>query len=153
MPEGMVIQFVEVVPMAVTSPTERLIDEGRLIKHAEQGTCRRAKEMVAEMSAQKKALARLAFGAVSRYPALMFRAMFEGWSLNKVTGSRSTNWMVGPVSETLGSSSRFSSVEIVHARVNQSNRRCHNGATRFVGRFPKRKWGARNMMNYSGCPP
>jgi hypothetical protein len=83
MPEGMVIQFVRVVPMAV-SPAERLIDEGKLIKYAERTGCPRATETVAEMSSQKKALAKLALGAVHRYPALMFQAMMEGWSHNKV---------------------------------------------------------------------
>jgi hypothetical protein len=82
--ESMVIQFVKMVPMAAISPAERLIDEGKLIKHAERTGCPRATEMVAEMSGQKKALAKLALDAVHRYPALMFQAMMEDWSYNKV---------------------------------------------------------------------
>ncbi len=79
---GLVIQFVDMTPPG--SAAEQLIDEGRLVRHAERDCCPHLGEAVKQMSKQKVALAKLAFRASRDQPALMFRAMVEGWSAFKV---------------------------------------------------------------------
>ncbi len=78
------IMFVRVVPMSQVNPAERLLDEGRLIEHAESTGCQRANEAVAEMSPQKREMIELAVHARDEHPNLMFMAMMEGWSVDKI---------------------------------------------------------------------
>lgn len=66
------------------SPAERLLDEGRLVEHAERTGCRRASDAVAEMSPQKREMIELVVHARDEYPDLMLTAMMEGWSVDKI---------------------------------------------------------------------
>lgn len=73
-----------VINQAPASAAERLIDEGRMIQHAKLGCCPHLVEQVKGMSQQKVVLATAAAKAARDNPALMFRAMMDGWSAFKI---------------------------------------------------------------------
>lgn len=66
------------------SPAERLIDQGRIIRHVEQHGCQKSRDELARISSQKRAISLLAAEAAREYPALMMKAMMEDWSEFKV---------------------------------------------------------------------
>lgn len=63
---------------------ERLVDEGRLVHHALKQKCPLAVRRVKGMSSQKRVLALLVYRASKDFPALVFKAIMEGWSAFRI---------------------------------------------------------------------
>ncbi len=71
--------------MSIISPTERLINEGHMISLVQDGYgCRDTRKAVALLSLKRQVYALLALEAVHKYPALVFKAIMEGWSETKL---------------------------------------------------------------------
>lgn len=73
--------FVIVTPMQAA---DQLINDGRLLAEALRTKHPAKLALVKSWSLQKRALAKLVHGATRDFPALMFRALFEGWSATKI---------------------------------------------------------------------
>ncbi len=67
----------------MTPAGSQLIDEGEVVSRAARGDIH-AQATAQSWSLQKRALAKLVWRAKCDHPALMLRAIFEGWSATKI---------------------------------------------------------------------